>query len=100
MGKTHKNTGARNCARWFYKSKSWELTSRNYRQAHPICERCHDAPAVLVHHKIHITEANMRDVNVTLNWDNLEALCQSCHNEEHNPTKDRAKFDEEGRLIL
>ena len=40
---------------------------------------------------------------ITLNFDNLEYICQECHNKEHKrdkSTKDDVEFDEEGNLIL
>jgi hypothetical protein len=46
------------------------------------CERC-GAAANVVHHKIYITPLNINDPDITLNFDNLEALCHNCHNKEH-----------------
>lgn len=39
---------------------------------------------------------------ITLCWDNLEALCQDCHNKEHHAKNVRAKryaFTADGELI-
>jgi 5-methylcytosine-specific restriction endonuclease McrA len=74
---------ANDYAKGFYASAAWVkcrdgfMSSKNY-----ICERCGEV-AVICHHKKHITPANISDPNITLNWDNLEALCQACHNEVH-----------------
>ncbi len=41
-------------------------------------------------------------MDITLNWDNLEALCQDCHNKEHMTSKsciEGVSFDDEGNLI-
>lgn len=71
-------------AKAFYKSKQWQrcrdgfLKSKLY-----MCERCKINAATIVHHKIYLTPANIDDANISLNWDNLEALCQDCHNKEH-----------------
>ena len=86
----------------FYKSKEWRkcrdgfMSSKNY-----VCERCNDV-ASICHHKIYINALNVDDPNITLNWDNLEALCQTCHNQEHFKTKstdEGLRFDKEGNII-
>lgn len=66
-----------------------------------ICERC-GAPARIVHHREYITPENINDPDITLNWDNLEALCQDCHNKEHfltGATAPGLMFDRSGNLI-
>lgn len=86
----------------FYNSRAWKQTqaafmaSKNY-----ICERC-GSPARIVHHKEYITPLNINDVSITLSWDNLEALCQDCHNKEHSitpATMPGLMFDESGNLV-
>ena len=94
---------AQEWATWFYNSKAWEdcrlafLKSKFF-----ICERCGGA-ATIAHHKTYLTPKNINDPNVTLNWDNLEALCQDCHNREHqskySATREDVMFDENGDLI-
>lgn len=88
-------------AEWFYKSKAWqECRDAFFKSKFGICERCGD-PGVIVHHKVHLTPGNINDPNVTLNWENLELLCQDCHNKEHGgaSTADGLAFDEDGNLI-
>ena len=46
-------------------------------------------PAEIVHHKIHLNAENVSDPSISLNPDNLEALCRTCHGIEH--PKGRAK---------
>ena len=73
------------------------MASQNY-----LCERCGDM-ACIVHHKKHITPQNIDDVNITLNWDNLEALCQNCNNKEHCAKSGSCasvlQFDKDGNLV-
>lgn len=84
---------ARPFARSFYKSAAWQRTQRAYMDM-PVntdagivpprmCERCFSlgrlTPAKVVHHKVHITPANVSDPSVTLNPDNLMRVCQDCH---------------------
>jgi 5-methylcytosine-specific restriction endonuclease McrA len=72
----------------FYKSKQWQDCREGYlRSKGFLCERCKAKgiikPAVIVHHKTYITPDNINDASVTLNYNNLEALCIECHNDEH-----------------
>jgi len=67
-----------------YDSRKWRkirklyLESQNY-----ICERCGQV-ATIVHHKKYLTADNVTDNDIAYNFDNLEALCQDCHNLEHD----------------
>jgi 5-methylcytosine-specific restriction endonuclease McrA len=86
----------------FYHSKAWRrlsrafLMSRNY-----ICEVC-GKPAEIAHHKRHITPDNISNPAVTLNADNLQAVCLECHNTIHYSTGGAIvkglAFDENGDL--
>lgn len=90
----------------FYNSDAWRscrdsfLKSKGY-----LCERCStpDNPvtAKIAHHKTYLTKQNINDPYIALSWDNLEALCQDCHNKEHhrNDKKKRYAFDEAGNLV-
>ena len=89
-------------AEWFYSSKTWTdcrlafLKSKFF-----ICQRCGGA-ATIAHHKTYLTPANINNPDITLNWENLEALCQDCHNKEHiskGATREDVMFDENGDLI-
>ncbi len=83
----------------FYKSKAWHRVRHAYMESqHYICERC-GAPAVICHHKIHITPGNIHNQEITLNFDNLEALCMDCHNKEHMARNGGCIFDENGDVI-
>lgn len=85
----------------FYNSKAWRQLAAAYMRAqHKLCERCGE-PAKIVHHKTYLTRNNINDVSIALNWDNLEALCQDCHNKEHhrNETPKRYSFDADGNVI-
>lgn len=93
---------AKEWAQAFYRSKAWVtcrigyMLSQNY-----VCERCGDT-AKICHHKTWLTAENITNPRVTLNWDNLEAVCQDCHNIEHhstNATADGLTFNSKGELI-
>lgn len=85
----------------FYKSRNWQRTRDAYLESrHRICERC-GGPATIVHHKRYIDAGNVDDPSVTLDFENLEALCQTCHNREHfgqGATAPGLTFDSNGDL--
>lgn len=49
----------------------------------------------IVHHKIHLNSKNIYNPNLTMSFDNLELLCQDCHNKEHFASSD---FDLDGEV--
>ena len=68
-----------------------------------LCERCESLgiirPARIVHHKKYINVDNLTDPSILLCFDNLEALCQDCHNKEHFKSNKRYSIDEFGRVV-
>ena len=98
---------AKDYAKDFYESKAWKDCRTAYRLSkNDLCERCKDngtlTPCKIVHHKVYITPDNINNPNITLSWDNLECLCQDCHNKEHHKnesTTDNTMFDDNGQLV-
>jgi len=87
----------------FYSSKAWRRCRKNYlTKVFGLCERCGEI-AKVAHHRIVLTPQNINDMDVTLSHDNLEALCQECHNHEHHGTAERVDlgyaFDAAGNII-
>lgn len=94
---------ARDFARNFYSSKRWQKCRDAFMESeHYICERC-GRPAVIAHHRKYITPENIDDPNVTLSWDNLECLCNNCHEQEHHGKlpviSNGLKFDRHGNVV-
>lgn len=92
---------AKDYARGFYNSKQWKHTSKAYMQSRCyVCGRC-GGLARIVHHRKHITPQNIHDPAVTLDWDNLEALCDECHNAAHGGGScvDGVRFDKNGDMV-
>lgn len=105
---------AKDFAKRFYHTQAWLDCSEAYRRLRfRICEKCGE-PGNIVHHKILLTEQNINDPNITLNFDNLELLCKHCHDREEghfldakkNNNKKKANvtaagvmFDEYGNLV-
>lgn len=89
----------------FYHTAAWLACRSGYlKQVGGLCERClaqgRIHPAKIVHHKEYISIDNVTDPSILLSYDNLEALCQNCHNEEHFKTKKRYTVDEWGRVAV
>ena len=90
----------------FYNSDIWRTCRDAYMQsAYHLCERCStdDDPVIakVVHHKVYLTPKNITDPYVALSWENLEALCQECHNREHHAeTEKRYAFAADGSLQI
>ena len=75
---------AKEFSKWFYDSIQWRKTRSAYiKHVYGLCERCGNTGKV-VHHKIKLTPDNINDMNILLSFDNLELLCQDCHNKEHH----------------
>ena len=86
-----------------YNSARWQkLRKLKKQQVGGLCERCKDKgilkPAYIVHHKDYVTEDNYKQDEIFFNLDNLEALCFSCHNEEHFKGEEDYFFDNEGNV--
>lgn len=89
-------------AKEFYASPAWRAARRAYiAKARGLCERCLTrgiyTPGKVVHHREHLTPANIRDERIALAEKNLELLCADCHAKEH-AAQLRYKFDEAGNL--
>ena len=55
--------------------------------------------AYIIHHKEYVTDKNYEDDNIFFNIENLESVCQECHNKEHFASEEEYMFDEEGNLV-
>lgn len=91
----------------FYNTQAWQTCRAAYLKSRGgLCEVCLSqgliVPAEAVHHRTHITVQNMDDPNITLNWNNLQALCRDHHAMMHKGERRQAMryyFDEDGRVI-
>lgn len=99
---------AKEYAKSFYNSRAWRNSSKAYaKSVGCLCERCKKngiiKPYKIVHHKIYISPENIHDISITLNWDNFEAVCKECHDDEHlgdyKPTVKGTRFDEYGNIV-
>lgn len=89
---------AQEWAKSFYSGKQWRQTSKAYMQSKAyICERC-GAIAEICHHKKHLNPSNINDPNISLSFDNLEALCRDCHGKEHERELSYTYFNDDGSI--
>lgn len=91
----------------FYHTQAWLRCRDAYiRSVGGVCERCKSRgvirPGYIVHHKEHISADNITDPNILLSFDNLEYLCQSCHNLLHhsNNISKRYEVGEDGKIFF
>ena len=94
----------------FYTSRKWRTCRTSFAKAKGnLCEEClkrgiiepgsKDQP-LETHHKIPLTAENIRDPEITMNWDNLELLCKRCHDKKQTRRQKRWRCDEFGRVSL
>lgn len=88
----------------FYGTQAWKDCRTAYKSSRGgLCERCLKRGLIVagsvVHHKIELTEENVNDPSVSLNWQNLELLCRDCHEQHHARDRRRWKVDELGHVI-
>lgn len=91
----------------FYHTAAWKKCRDAYAASvGNLCERCADKGIIragyIVHHKEYITEENITDPAVLLSFDNLELLCQDCHNAEHHGDQIKRRYfvDSSGRIQI
>lgn len=100
---------AKGFSRAFYSSAEWERArdAALERDAH-LCQHClargEIAPAVMVHHVIELTPANIGDPSIATDAGNLVSLCDRCHKKAHGwirqgSTRQGLAFDGDGNLI-
>lgn len=80
----------------FYNSKEWKQLRRQVMQDNDyLCAECKRngkiRQATQVHHKVPIEE----DYGLRLEYDNMEALCNQCHNVAHERRSQLSRFMEE-----
>ena len=90
-------------AKSFYNSKQWQAVRHEVlRRDTYTCAYCYGR-AEEIHHVIPLTPENINDPMISLNPDNLVALCHSCHDKiTKGFTGDLQEgyvFDDEGNVI-
>lgn len=96
-------------ARQFYHSPKWKHCREAYIAERVaidggMCEECHARPGYIVHHKRHVTPANLCNADITLSSSNLEYVCKACHDKLHgycnqSGRSNRYVFDADGNPV-
>lgn len=60
----------------FYNSKAWKTARSLQLERDPICQRCHETPATVVHH---LKPADQLEGIERCNPDHLQSVCAGCH---------------------
>lgn len=89
----------------FYASQAWKDCRKAYKKSvGGLCERCLERglykPAEIIHHKIFLNQFNVDNPEITLNWNNLVALCRDCHADVHSNKSNRYMIDETGNVEI
>ena len=94
----------------FYTTWTWRKCRKSFLESRgKLCEDCLKEGIVNpgskeqpleVHHKIPITDDNINDPSVTLNWDNLEAVCKRHHDLKKERKAKRWRVDEFGNVTI
>ena len=94
----------------FYTTRKWRNCRKAFAESKGnLCELClkrgviepgaKDRP-LEVHHKIPLTADNVKDPKVALNWDNLQLLCKTCHEDKKEKRQKRWRIAPDGRVTL
>ena len=94
----------------FYTSWKWRKCKKAFAKSKGnLCERClargiinagSKKRPLEAHHKIPLTDENVDDPKVSLNWDNMELLCKTCHDEERERKRKRWRLGPDGKVLL
>jgi 5-methylcytosine-specific restriction endonuclease McrA len=102
---------AQEWAKAFYNSANWQRLRRAYIASRILidggtCEECGKEPGEIVHHKIILTQENIKNFDISLNRDNLEFVCKECHDRfeghgfhGHGKISALCIFDESGQPV-
>lgn len=96
-------------AKAFYKSAAWQDCRRGYIHHRKsidggLCEVCRERLGYMVHHRITLTQDNISNAEVSLNWDFLSYECKECHDQHEGHGVNRAvlpvcEFDSDGNPV-
>lgn len=64
----------------FYKSTVWRRLRAAFLAANPLCDECSRHGKTEVATDVHHLQERKTHPDLSLDWDNLQALCRRCHN--------------------
>lgn len=87
----HEDTPMRDLRQQAYQNTQWRKTREQYLRLNPLCEECLKNGKVTAASSVHHKESPFKtgEINYTLllDFDNLEAICESCHGQLHSKGK-------------
>lgn len=99
---------AREFSKGFYESPRWKRTRAAYiKQYGYLCEMCKSEgkrkPGKILHHKEELSPNNINEAEVSIAFDNLIFLCDTCHKKVHGQIgeviREGYTFDEQGNIV-
>lgn len=78
--RAYETTAPRLADKRFYASAAWLRLRAAFLAEHPLCADCERAGRVTAAEHVHHLKERKDHPELALDWDNLEALCQPCHN--------------------
>ena len=87
----HEETPMRDLRQQAYQNTQWRKAREQYLRLNPLCEECLKqgkvTPASSVHHKESPFKTGEINYSLLLDFNNLEAICESCHGQIHSKGK-------------
>ena len=95
---------AKEFAKAFYHSKAWQRCRASFIAERitidgGMCEHCKERPGYIVDHKEELSSNNIDNPDISLNHDNFQYLCLSCHNKKTFRKNFIGEFDKDGQPI-
>jgi len=81
-GTTYERTAPRQCDKNFYAASPWRKLRAAYLSEHPLCEACSSQGRTTLAEHVHHRLGRKSNPDLALDFDNLKAICQPCHNAE------------------
>lgn len=64
----------------FYRTKRWRNTRQAKINANPLCEECERQGMLITATVVDHIQPRRQRQDLELDWDNLQSLCEKCHN--------------------
>ena len=78
-----------------YQDKRWKKLVAQKKRVNPLCERCESlnkiTPLFEIHHRKPFNWGKTPEEveSLAFDWDNLESVCESCHEKRHKELKNK-----------
>jgi 5-methylcytosine-specific restriction endonuclease McrA len=94
-------------AKPFYNSGRWKKTRKAFIELRisidgGMCQHCKKELGYIVDHIKELTQENINDPDIALNFNNFQYLCLDCHTNKtfkREKEEERYYFDEEGNVV-